>query len=116
MLILRHREFCLRWLLMAISEIPAKIIERAESLSETKMCIATELTKLVYEQTKDFVTEEKVFSSFKHLYYQIEKFNPQSPIEALTTRKMKKIEILFNPFRDFLTFNILATILYFTLY
>ncbi|MBI1954194.1 MAG: hypothetical protein HYS39_01145 [Proteobacteria bacterium] len=101
---------------MAISEVPAKIIERAESLSETKMHIAAELTKLVYEQTKDSVTEEKVFSSFKHLYDKIEKLKPQNPIEALTIRKMKKLRTYLILSGVFLLLIFLTIIFYFPLF
>ena len=70
---------------MAILDIPAKIIEKVESLVETKMATTTELMKFIYSQEdpdKKPVTEAEVFKTFKSLYGRIDNLLTQNALEA----------------------------------
>ncbi|RZI46951.1 hypothetical protein [Candidatus Finniella inopinata] len=66
---------------MAISEIPSKLIERTESLVETKLQVAAELTKIVYTNDKDPMTDEKVLKSYKKFYDSLKDLAP-TPLDS----------------------------------
>ncbi|WP_032112501.1 hypothetical protein [Candidatus Paracaedibacter symbiosus] len=78
---------------MAISEIPSKIIERAEALTEMKLHVATELTKIIYLPSKERVTEKEVLATYYNLYNSIKELAPP-PLEKISSKKTRAYLII----------------------
>lgn len=73
---------------MSFAEIPSKIIERSESLVETKMTIACEFTKLVYTN-KQPNSESMILETFERFYHDLVTILPQSALETMPVTKPK---------------------------
>ena len=71
---------------MAFSEIPAKMIESAESFTETRLKVALELTKLAYQSNKSHPQEEEIYNTFFRYYKKIQQINPP-PLDKLNFKK-----------------------------
>jgi hypothetical protein len=71
---------------MAFSDIPSKLIERTEALTESKLSVAAELTKLICTH-KNTLTQEEVFEIFFKSYNQIKNLAPQ-PLEKISLKKI----------------------------
>lgn len=78
---------------MAISEIPSKLIERTESLTERKLGIASDLTKIIYEHKKEPVTQEEVLKTYVRFYESIKELIP-SPLDNIKTKSFRRYVII----------------------
>ena len=72
---------------MAISDIPSKIIEIAETLSEKKLEIAFNLTQLIHKENKD---EKQVLETFNHCLEFVKDFLPQDQATRLLSPEAKQ--------------------------
>ena len=72
---------------MSISEIPVKFIERAESLTESKLQVAATLTTIAYSAVKQELTEEKILKTYFNFYDKIKDITPP-PLEQLSAKKV----------------------------
>ena len=72
---------------MTISEIPAKLIERAEALTETKLQVAATLTTIAYSTARQELTEEKILKTYFNFYQKIKDITPP-PLEQLSAKKV----------------------------
>ena len=73
---------------MTISEIPAKLIERAEALTETKLQVAATLTTIAYSTAEQQeLTEEKILKTYFNFYQKIKDVTPP-PLEQLSAKKV----------------------------
>ena len=87
---------------MAISEIPSKLIERTESLVETKLHVAAELTKIAFINDKDHMTDEKVLKSYKKFYDSLKDIAP-TPLDS--PKKTHIYLLIGTVFLAFLSFS-----------
>jgi len=78
---------------MSFSEIPGKVIERAESLTETKLQVAASLTNLIYSENKKNLTEEQILKTYFNFYDGI-KLLAHPPMEKSTHKKLKAFFII----------------------
>ncbi|MBW8309748.1 MAG: hypothetical protein K0M45_08995 [Candidatus Paracaedibacteraceae bacterium] len=62
---------------MSLAEIPSKIIEKTEALTEKKLEIAAILTALIYcTPSQESVTEEMVLRTYFNVFNEIKKLTP----------------------------------------
>ena len=71
---------------MSISEIPAKFIERAEALTESKLQVAATLTTIAYSAVKQELTEEEILKTYFNFYHKIKDITPPA-LEQLSAKK-----------------------------
>lgn len=78
---------------MSLAEIPGKLIERTESLTETKLQVAASLTNIVYSSNKESITEEQVLATYFNLYDAIKVLAPP-PLGKIKYNKLALIFII----------------------
>lgn len=71
---------------MSLSEVPAKMIEKAEAFNEARLNTAVELTKLFYQVPKKPSTEEEILHTFFNYYTQVKEISPP-PLDKISWRK-----------------------------
>ncbi len=78
---------------MGSSEIPSKIIERTESLTERKLAVALDLTKIICDK-KTPMPQEEVLDIFFSCYEKIRELNPP-PLEKISQNRFLYVWGLF---------------------
>lgn len=91
---------------MSLAEIPGKLIERTESLTEAKLQVAASLTNIVYSSNKENITEEQVLATYFNLYDAIKVLAPP----PLGKVRYNKITLIF------IIGAILATFIFLTIF
>jgi hypothetical protein len=82
---------------MSLSEIPSKIIEKAEALTEKKLEIAALLTALIYYSSKkEDVTEETVLQTYFKVFNDLKQLAPPPLEKIYKSRKHTYINILIS--------------------
>lgn len=76
---------------MAITDIPSKLIERTEALTETKLNVSMELTKIIYTDlhTREDINEKKVLNTFFTFYRELKELVPP-PLENVNYPRLYK--------------------------
>lgn len=78
---------------MSISEIPSKIVERAESLTEKKLEVAMELTKIIYSTARGHIGEEEVLATYFRVFKSIKEVSPP-PLEKRVLKKLPPLSMV----------------------
>ena len=78
---------------MPLSEIPAKLLEKTESLTETKLNIAASLTSIKCSQAKEEWDEEKILKTYFKFYQGIKDITPP-PLEKFSQKKVNKYVVM----------------------
>lgn len=73
---------------MALTEMTSKVIERAEALTEKKLHVAIELTKIMHPPTQNASTEKEILKTFYIFYNDIKEIAPP-PVERFTAKRKK---------------------------
>ena len=80
---------------MSLSEIPSKIIEKTEALTEKKLEIAAILTALVYcTSQKENVTEEAVLRTYFNVFNGIKQLTPPTLEKIKSSKRSFYIKII----------------------
>lgn len=78
---------------MSFAEVPGKLIERTESLTEAKLNVAASLSALVYSGSSEKITAEQVLATYFKLYDEIKTLAPP-PLGKIKYNKITFILIM----------------------
>lgn len=74
---------------MPVTDIASKIIERTEALTENKLIVAAELTKIIYSTQKEKLNEDIVLRTYFNCYERIQQLAPP-PLEGIGRKKINR--------------------------